>query len=77
MACPKDISESTDKGKSTALVVWEQPNAIDNSGHVENVSCTPQGGKQFVIGQSKVTCEAVDGAGNKATCYFYVHVTGM
>ena len=77
MACPNDLSRSTNEGKSTALVVWEQPNATDNSGHVEIVTCTPQGGNQFPIGQSKVTCEAVDGARNKAACYIYVNVTGM
>ena len=58
-------------------MVWEQPNATDNSGHVENVTCTPQGETRFAIGQSKVTCEAVDGAGNNKTCYFYVNVKGM
>ena len=58
-------------------MVWEQPNATDNSGRVDKVICTPQARNQFVIGQSMVTCEAVDGAGNNATCYFYVDVTGM
>ena len=58
-------------------MIWEQPNATDNSGHVENVTCTPQGGNQFPTGQSKVICEAVDGAWNNAMCYFYVNVTGV
>ena len=68
---------STDEGNSTALVNWEQPNATDNSGHVKSVTCLPQAGSLFPIGQTNVTCEALDDAGNNATCYFNVNVIGM
>ena len=76
IACPYDMSTSTDEGNSTALVMWKQPNATDNSGHVKEVTCYPQAGSAFPIGQTNILCEAVDDAGNKATCYFNVNVSG-
>ena len=71
------MSTSTDEGKSTAFVLWKHPNATDNSGHVKEVTCYPQAGSQFPIGQTTVTCEALDCAGNNATCYINIDVIGM
>ena len=70
------MSTSTDEGNSTAFVLWKQPSATDNSGHVKEVTCYPQAGSLFSIGQTTVTCEAVDDAGNNATCHFNLDVTG-
>ena len=75
--CPKNLSTSTGEGNSTALVLWKHPNATDNSGHVKEVTCSPQAGNLFPIGQTNVMCEAVDDAMNNATCHFYVDVIGM
>ena len=75
--CPSDLSKSTDEGNSTALVIWKLPNTTDNSGHVKEVTCSPQTGSLFPIGQTKVTCEAVDDAGNNVSCRFYVNIVGM
>ena len=77
MRCPSDLSRAADKGNSTALVLWKQPNATDNSGHIKRLICYPQAGSLFPIGQTKVTCEAVDDAGNDATCYINIDVIGM
>ena len=57
-------------------MLWKQPNATDNAGYVEEVTCSPQAGSLFPIGQTNITCEAVDDAGNNATCFFNVDVTG-
>ena len=57
--------------------MWQQPIASDNSGYVKEVTCSPQAGSLFLIGQTKVTCEAVDDAGNSASCHFFVGIVGM
>ena len=75
--CPSNLSKSTEDEKSTALVLWKQPNATDNSGYVKEVTCSTQAGSLFPIGQTKVTCEAVDDAGNNASCHFFVDIVGM
>ena len=74
--CPSDIYTSADERNPTALVLWKQPNATDNSGHVEKVTCSPQAGSLFSIGHTKVTCGALDDSGNNATCYFNISVIG-
>ena len=76
MVCVEDQSVATDAGKPTGMVVWDDPNASDNSGNVAHVTCDPMSGTKFTIGQTKVTCEAVDGSGNDAECSFRVNVTG-
>ena len=56
------------------MITWETPivNAIDNSGNV-SATCNPT---DVPIGEATVTCEAVDGSGNKAECHILVNVTG-
>ena len=58
------------------MVVWEGASVSDNSGIVVQVVCDPQLGTDFHIGQTVVTCQAVDGSGNRAECSFQVYVTG-
>ena len=76
IACGRDQLVNTDKGKPTTMIVW-QDHAVDNSGGVPGVTCDPQSGENFSIGQTTVTCEAVDGSGNRAECHFRVNVTGV
>ena len=73
--CVEDQSRATDEGKPTAMVEWEPPVVSDNSGNV-SVTCDPKSGTNFTIGQTPVTCAAVDGNGNRAVCSFSVNVTG-
>jgi hypothetical protein len=40
------------------------------------VTSTPPSGTLFAIGDTTVTCTAIDGAGNQSTCSFSVHVKG-
>ena len=74
--CVEDRQVETDKGNSTATVFWQTPDATDNSGKTPTVSCEPQSGSKFIIGNTTVQCEAVDGSGNRAECNFSVYVTG-
>ena len=73
--CAGDQSIPTDKGKPTAMVKLEGATASDNSREVY-VFCNPKLGTNFNIGQTKVTCEAFDGSGNKAECSFQFNVIG-
>jgi hypothetical protein len=51
-------------------------NAIDSCDGSVPVNCTPTPG-YFALGQTPVTCDAVDRCGNRATCSFTVTVTAM
>ena len=75
LECFDDQSVLTDDGKPTAMVEWEDPHASDNSGIV-SVTCDPQSGTNFTIGQTSINCEAVDGSRNKAQCSVQVIVAG-
>ena len=57
------------------MIKWNDLRASDNSGNV-SVSCDPQSGANFPIGQAIVICEATDGSGNSAACSFQANVTG-
>ena len=77
MVCTDDQPVLSDEGKPTAMVMWDDPTASDNSGNVTHVTCDPMSGTNFTIGQTRVACEAVDGSGNDAECSFTVNVTGI
>ena len=73
--CVEGQSSEAEEGKATAMVIWEDPITLDNSGNV-SVSCDPPSGTDFPIGKKPITCEAVDGSGNRAECSFIVTVIG-
>ena len=72
----KNITERTDPGMATALVIWTGPVATDNSGIDPNITCEPSSGYNFSIGTNNVTCNATDNNGNTATCTFDVTIIG-
>ena len=76
IVCPEDKSSTTDAGQSIAVVEWQNLVATDNSGDTPNVTCDALSESTFVIGERSVSCEAVDGSGNRAECSFQVRVTG-
>ena len=76
LVCPDNQSVQTDQGKSTVVVEWDEANVSDNSGTVAHVSCNQQSGTNFSIGETVVTCKAVDKSRNRAECSFQVNVTG-
>ena len=77
LACNDDQSFQTAEGEPTAMVKREEAIRIsDNSGSIAHVSCIPQLGTNFSIGQTEVSCEAVDGSGNRAECSFQLNVIG-
>ena len=74
--CPANRYVNTNVNEATAVAVWAEPVASDNSGKSPNVSCSMESGTQFVIGQTEVICQARDGSGNQANCNFTVEVKG-
>ena len=75
LTCVEGQSTEIDEGKPTAMVTWNGPIAEDNSGDI-SITCDPASGTNFDIGQTTVTCNAVDGSGNEIICHFQVNVTG-
>ncbi|XP_072022654.1 hyalin-like [Amphiura filiformis] len=76
VSCHVDQVKSADPGKTTTVVVYQTPTATDNSGEVINVVCHPPSGSEFLIGQTNVTCVALDNSGNNGSCYFQVNIKG-
>ena len=76
-ACPINQTRNTDTGLPTVMLAWENPSATDNSGDISEVTCDPPPRTKFVIGQTLVTCVAVDSSGNNNTCSFQINVKGM
>ena len=76
MICPTNQAVETDPDQSTAIVLWTAPAANDNSRMILNATCNAENGTKFEIGEKEVMCQAVDQAGNQATCVFVIYVTG-
>ena len=76
LACPVNQTRNTAPGIATAVAVWADPQATDNSGITPNVTCSVESGSQFQIGQTEVVCEARDPSGNQADCTFIIEVIG-
>ena len=58
------------------MVNWSDLEANDNSGQNPIVACSVESGSQFGIGEIEVVCQAIDSAGNRATCAFTVKIAG-
>ncbi|XP_072048508.1 hyalin-like [Amphiura filiformis] len=71
--CPADQEIETNQGKATAMFVYDNPTATDNSGAV-SVECHPISQSEFIMGKTTVTCVARDNSGNNKTCDFQVLV---
>ena len=71
------MTRHTDPGRSTAVVTWTDPTAVDNVDPNPAISCTPVSGSEFAIGITEVVCEARDANENTATCRFTVLVVGQ
>ena len=72
---PTNITVDTDLGMSTAVVAWEGPLAVDNSGS-QTLTSSHGPGSSFKIGVTVVLYTSVDSSGHKATATFSVLVEG-
>ena len=76
IACPVNRTVNTQTSQAYAHVVWTDPQVTDNSGEIPTMTCDADSGSQFRIGETEVTCQAVDPTGNQATCTFTVEIEG-
>jgi uncharacterized delta-60 repeat protein len=60
----------------TGATVFFNVVAVDDVDGELPTSCVPEPGSEFPIGDTEVTCEATDAAGNSASVSFVVHVKG-
>ena len=72
---PSDIIVNTDFNSATALVIWQEPPARDNSGQVTRTS-THKSHTNFPIGTTTVSYTASDPSGNFVARSFTVTVVG-
>jgi lysophospholipase L1-like esterase len=72
ISCPPAISVQSTDGRPVAIAY---PGAVPAGGRAPvTTTCTPPPGSSFDIGTSSVTCEAVDGLSQRASCSFTVTV---
>src|SRR5260221_38644 len=71
--CPANISVSAGASSCSAIVNWTIPTASDNCS-IGSFTSNHNSGDTFPVGITTVTYNAVDGAGNSATCSFTVKV---
>ena len=74
--CPTNQSLETGLGLPTAVVNWTNPKVTDNSKTKPTVTCSVESGSKFEIGETEVICQAIDPAGNRATCVFTINIEG-
>ena len=75
-ACPDNQTMDTQPGQAFAVATWQNISATDNSGNLPKITCDPQSGSNFTIGQTMATCAAADSSGNINTCSFLIAVEG-
>jgi hypothetical protein len=73
LTCPNNISVTNAHAAWTSIVTFN-PTATDNCPGVRQPVCTPASGSTFGLGDTTVTCAAVDAAGNVSHCTFTVTV---
>ena len=73
LACPNPVSASTTATTGIA-VTYTAPTAEGGQAPV-TVTCTPESGTMFAIGQTNVECSAKDALARTASCAFPVTVT--
>ena len=72
-----DVTIGTDPGLNFSSMVTIMPNATDNVDGIVSVTCTHTSDDEFPFGETNVTCQASDAAGNIGYCNFVVTVTGI
>ena len=75
LSVPSDVT--ADATSPAGRVVSWQTQATDDSGKAPTVTCDPESGSTFAIGQRKVVCVAADEAGNQTTKSFTVTILGV
>ncbi|MFD2833827.1 HYR domain-containing protein, partial [Christiangramia antarctica] len=75
ISCPADINQNVDAGVCGAVVNFETPSGLDNSGNVTvEQTAGLESGQVFPVGITTISFTAKDAAGNSITCSFKVTV---
>lgn len=74
VTCSPPVTVNNDPGKCGSNVSFSS-SATDNCG--ANLSCSSSSGNFFPVGQTTVTCKAIDNVGNTATCTFKITVLDL
>lgn len=80
IVCPNNVSLMVaDWGARSTIFHFDthEPYVTDNSGSVSYVVKGVPESKNFPIGYTELIYEAVDAAGNKASCIRYIHIRGL
>jgi murein DD-endopeptidase MepM/ murein hydrolase activator NlpD len=72
IVCPASMDVPA-QGLDGVVVTWETT-AVDACDTNVAVQCTPPSGSLFPVGETLVTCVAVDGSGNQRLCGFVITV---
>jgi streptogramin lyase len=71
--CPSTVTKANDQGECGAIVHFNLPPAIDNCA-VSSVIASQNSGSFFPLGDTEVSIDATDQAGNVSSCTFIVNV---
>ncbi|HVG22436.1 MAG TPA: HYR domain-containing protein, partial [Blastocatellia bacterium] len=74
IACPANVTQSTDANQCSAVVNYPAPTASDNCPGAGTPTCAPPAGSTFAKGTTTVSCSVSDASGNTASCSFTVTV---
>jgi hypothetical protein len=66
-----------ESGGCGAIVTYDPPAFIDNCDTSLSITCVPPSGAFFPVGDTLVTCTALDDNSNEARCTFTVRVTEL
>lgn len=70
---PPDVSVEAN-GPNGSTVNYTKPTAVDDQDGPRPVTCSPDAGSTFPLGQTTVTCSATDSAGHSAQATFMITV---
>lgn len=72
--CPDDITKELPPSQENVMVVWEEPEVVDNSGEVSLILQSNQSGSKFGLGETDVVYIWQDEAKNTAQCKFKIQI---
>jgi hypothetical protein len=74
IGCPGDLTWYAEKAESTAFAFWAPPTVIDNLDPLSDLVATAAPGDTFPLGDTVVSYQATDLAGNITSCSFILSV---
>ena len=72
--CPENMVFFATECSSSALLTWNEPKAIDNSGHVSISYPAIRPPVNLTIGLYSLLYSAIDSSGNQVNCTFIAQV---